>query len=107
MSYSLPRVDFPEWTETAELYQRRFPGTGVGFYAPADWARLLRALQLAEGSSVLDVGVSNGAFSQMLARSGRFERIDGIDVRDHSMLIKAEGCRYHRMSRHVQAILAE
>jgi len=98
MSYQSPRVDFPEWTETVALYRRRFPGSGVGIYAPADWARLLRALQLVQGRSVLDVGVSNGALLQMLSRSGRFERIEGIDIHVHSMLILPEGCQTHHMS---------
>ncbi len=98
MNYSSPRINFPEWTETVELYRRKFPGSGLGIYAPADWARLLRALQLVEGHSVLDVGVSNGAFLQMLVRSERFRRIDGIDIRKHSMLILPDDCEYHLMS---------
>lgn len=51
-----------------------------GWYHPDDWRRVSYvAEQLRPGGAVLDVGVGSGQFLNMLARSGRFDRVVGVD----------------------------
>lgn len=73
-------------------------GAGAGHYSADDWARLATAYSLVEGSSVLDVGVGNGAFLHILAFSRRFSSVQGIDIRPHSKLIVPAGVEFQTMN---------
>jgi len=88
----------PEFSQTMQQFRAAYPGRGIGFYSDDDWNRLLQAYLAVEGESVLDVGVGNGAFLNILARSGRFRRIVGIDIRRHSMLMLPDGVEFRIMS---------
>jgi SAM-dependent methyltransferase len=90
--------DFPELTETYEFYTNKFPDEKLGVYSKFDWQRIRDAYLMVDGKSVLDVGVGNGAFLQVLHRSKRFDHICGIDVRRHSMLQLPEGVDFRIMS---------
>lgn len=79
--------DIPEFDHVVSYYQQRFPGKGTGFYSRHDWNRIKKSYELITGESVLDIGIGNGALLNILSRSDRFDRIVGIDIRKHSMLV--------------------
>ncbi len=57
----------------------------IGSYYDSDWKRIEYISRLLpEGISVLDVGVGNGAFINLLASLRKFQRIIGIDIKRHS-----------------------
>lgn len=88
-----------EFNSTYELFLRKFPNSGIGTYSNYDWQRLFIAYELVSGKSVLDVGIGNGAFSNILTKSQRFERVVGIDVRKNSKLvIPEEEYEFYEMS---------
>ena len=63
--------------------------SGKGLYSESDWRRLDYMLSLMPaGGTVLDVGIGPGAFVQMLALSGRFDRVCGIDIRRSSKFVE-------------------
>jgi hypothetical protein len=67
-------------------YTRRF-GMGNsrhGWYRMNYWRRFeYTSSLLPEARSILDVGLNNGVFLNLLIKSGRFQRIMGIDVMRH------------------------
>jgi len=73
-------------TRIKEKYVERFgEGKGrLGWYQENDWRRIeyISSL-LPEAKSVLDIGVSNGAFLNLLISLNRFPRILGIDIIRH------------------------
>lgn len=64
-------------------YERAFgdpPAEPGGWFHHDDWHRVSYVLDvLREGQNVLDVGAGAGQFLNMLARSGKFETVVGID----------------------------
>lgn len=79
-----------EFDNTYKLFQDKFPSGGLGVYSNYDWNRLFIAYQLVQGESVLDVGIGNGAFSNILTKSKRFNKVVGIDIRKNSKLVMPE-----------------
>ncbi|MDV7390942.1 class I SAM-dependent methyltransferase, partial [Arthrospira platensis SPKY1] len=72
---------------------------GVGVYSNYDWKRLFIAYQLVQGKSVLDVGIGNGAFSNILTKSERFDKVVGIDIKKNSkLIIPEENYSFYEMS---------
>jgi SAM-dependent methyltransferase len=69
-----------------EEYTQRF-GMGNsrhGWYRADYWRRFEYVSSLLpEAKSILDVGLNNGVFLNLLIESGRFERIMGIDIMQH------------------------
>lgn len=59
-----------------------------------DWARLEFGFKLATGSSVIDVGTGHGVLLHMLADSGGFKFIRGLDVRIHSQAMLRPDVEY-------------
>ena len=57
----------------------------LGWYQENDWRRIeyISSL-LPKTNSVLDIGIGNGAFLNLLILLNRFQRILGIDIRRHS-----------------------
>lgn len=88
-----------EFDNTYKLFQDKFPNGGLGVYSNYDWNRLFIAYQLVRGKSVLDVGIGNGAFSNILIESKRFDKVVGIDIRKNSKLIMPkENYSFYEMS---------
>jgi hypothetical protein len=69
------------YRKVREAFQGRF--TDFHLREP-DWKRLEFAAELATGSSALDVGTAHGVLLHMLAESGEFRSITGLDIRRHS-----------------------
>ena len=84
--------------DTIDFYRARYPGTGIGLYTKDDWNRLAAAYDFVTGATVLDVGVGNGAFLHILARSGQFSAVQGVDIRANSKLIVPEGVAFNEMN---------
>ena len=61
----------------ADTVDKRFPSY--------EWGRLSAAMRLitADARSILDIGTGQGQMINALARSRRFERVAGIDVRNY------------------------
>lgn len=77
---SLPISDVA--TQVLERYKSEFgpQPRGQSWNRPDDWRRLSFVLDLLDrGDSVLDVGLGAGQFVNMLAASGRFKTVHGID----------------------------
>ena len=56
------------------------PADPGGWYHPDDWHRVSYVAQmLRPGGDLLDVGAGAGQFLNMLARSGKFDSVVGID----------------------------
>lgn len=77
-------------TSTAMIRQKYIERFGdekgrLGWYHETDWGRIeyISSL-LPEAKSVLDIGIGNGAFMNLLISLDRFQRIVGIDIRRHS-----------------------
>ena len=64
-------------------YEAKFgnpPEEPGGWFHPDDWHRVSYVSQMLEpGGDLLDVGVGAGQFLNILARSGRFRSVNGID----------------------------
>jgi 2-polyprenyl-3-methyl-5-hydroxy-6-metoxy-1,4-benzoquinol methylase len=76
-------------THTATIKKKYIERFGVdknryGGYLETDWRRFeyISSL-LPEAKSVLDIGIGNGAFLNLLMSLNRFQRILGIDIRRH------------------------
>lgn len=87
-----------EVVQTFESFNQDHEPNKVGVLDRNDWRRLAYVYQLVDGRSVLDVGVGNGAFLHILEKSGKFDRIQGIDIRPHSMLRLPDGVGFSTMS---------
>lgn len=72
--------------EIKDIYSKQISETGLGIYSNPDWNRILQAFDLADGQSVLDVGIGNGALVNMLMKSDNFNRIVGIDIKQNDFL---------------------
>jgi len=56
-----------------------------------DYARWSFVLEkIPDNSSILDVGVGVGQFVNAAARSGRFAKVSGLDIRQHPQFISSE-----------------
>ena len=77
----------PRTATIREKYIERFgvDKSRLGGYHETDWRRseYISSL-LPEAKSVLDIGIGNGAFLNLLISLNRFQRILGIDIRRHS-----------------------
>lgn len=83
------RVDVQRLTPCREAisvrtaFEERFgrePENRGGWFHPADWGRTTCVLgRLEPGAKVLDVGVGAGQFVNMLAASGKFDEVTGLD----------------------------
>lgn len=72
-------------TIRADWIRKRGPAVVEKRFPPVEWQRISYAWsRLAPGESVLDVGVGQGAMSNLLALTGKFARVSGIDIRDYS-----------------------
>jgi 2-polyprenyl-3-methyl-5-hydroxy-6-metoxy-1,4-benzoquinol methylase len=71
-----------------------------GGYHENDWRRFeyISSL-LPEGKSVLDIGIGNGAFLNLLLSLNRFQKILGIDIKRHSKFIMFFGRQFYQAMR--------
>ena len=81
-------------------YIKRFgmDETHCGGYHENDWRRIeyISSL-LPEAKSVLDIGIGNCAFLNLLMSLNRFQRILGIDIRRHSKFTKLFGSHLYQI----------
>lgn len=62
---------------------------GSGFYSRWDWARISHVFDLLrKGGRVLDVGVGSGQLVNLLASSGAFSSVVGVDIKPHSKFFR-------------------
>lgn len=80
---------------TQSRFNKLFPVRGAGFYSRYDWKRLEIALKLCKGPSLLDIGPYNGAFLEMLDRTGRFDRLACVDIVRHDCLTLPKTAEFH------------
>lgn len=69
-----------------------------GSYHETDWRRIeyISSL-LPEAKSVLDIGIGNGAFLNLLMSLNRFQTILGLDIRRHSKFITVFESRLYQI----------
>ncbi|MBI5118363.1 class I SAM-dependent methyltransferase [Candidatus Poribacteria bacterium] len=66
-------------------FQKIHPGAGLGLMRESDYRRLSYVYScIKHFGSVLDIGVASGQFMNILAMSGKFKRVCGIDIEQHS-----------------------
>jgi SAM-dependent methyltransferase len=75
-------------------YETKFgepPGKPAGWYRPDDWHRVSYVADLLRpGGDALDVGVGAGQFLNVLARSGKFRSVVGVDKTTYKKYIQLE-----------------
>lgn len=70
----------------------------LGWYGENDWKRIeYISTLLPEAKSVLDIGISNGAFLNLLISLNRFQRILGIDIIRHPQFTKLFGSHLYQI----------
>ena len=70
----------------------------LGWYGENDWKRIEHISSLLpEAKSVLDIGISNGAFLNLLISINRFQRILGIDIIRHPQFTRLFGSHLYQI----------
>jgi 2-polyprenyl-3-methyl-5-hydroxy-6-metoxy-1,4-benzoquinol methylase len=92
-----PVSQYPMNTLVASVrsdYEARFgkpDGRPAGWYSPDDWHRVSYVADLLRpGGDSLDVGVGAGQFLNVLARSGKFRSVVGVDKTQYKKYIELE-----------------
>jgi ubiquinone/menaquinone biosynthesis C-methylase UbiE len=85
-------------TEVKEIYSKQTSESGLGIYSDPDWNRILKAFNYVDGSTVLDVGIGNGALVNMLHKSNNFNRVVGIDIKRNNFQELLDGIDFNIMN---------
>jgi len=85
-------------TDVKEIYSKQISESGLGIYSDPDWNRILKAFNYVDGSTVLDVGIGNGALVNMLHQSNNFDRVVGIDIKRNNFLELLDGIEFNIMN---------
>jgi SAM-dependent methyltransferase len=89
----------PPVVEAMKRFREAHPGSGRGFPSRFDYRRYSIAYErVPKGGSVLDVGVGSGQLVNALAFGNEFDRVCGIDVKQHSKFIRFDAFELQTMS---------